>query len=86
MTIHQTELYRRICDSMNVSQLRRTVLISDLRPLLTCNETVVMLAAAKVVGNMIGIAGATLGESFFIKEIGQAVQLFEGESWHRGSI
>jgi FKBP12-rapamycin complex-associated protein len=54
----------------------------DLRPLLTCNETVVMLAAAKVVGNMISIAGATLGESFFVKEIGQAIQLLEGmSSW-----
>lgn len=55
------------------------MLMLDLRPLLTCNETVVMLAAAKVVGNMIGIAGTTLGESFFVKEIGQAIQLLEGE-------
>jgi len=39
-----------------------------------------MLAAAKVVGNMISIAGATLGESFFVKEIGQAIQLLEGMS------
>jgi hypothetical protein len=33
-----------------------------------------------VVGNMISIAGATLGESFFVKEIGQAIQLLEGNS------
>ena len=58
----------------------KALLMLDLRPLLTCNETVVMLAAAKVVGNMISIAGATLGESFFVKEIGQAIQLLEGKS------
>jgi hypothetical protein len=69
---------------MNVCQLQQTSLMIDLRPLLTCNETVVMLAAAKVVGNMISIAGATLGESFFVKEIGQAIQLLEGKLlWSR---
>jgi len=65
---------------MNVCSSPYALLILDLRPLLTCNETVVMLAAAKVVGNMISIAGATLGESFFVKEIGQAIQLLEGKS------
>jgi FKBP12-rapamycin complex-associated protein len=38
-----------------------------------------MVAAARVVGNMVRIAGATLGESFFSKEIGQALQMLEGE-------
>jgi FKBP12-rapamycin complex-associated protein len=65
---------------MNVCPSFKALLMLDLRPLLTCNETVVMLAAAKVVGNMISIAGATLGESFFVKEIGQAIQLLEGKS------
>jgi FKBP12-rapamycin complex-associated protein len=69
---------------MNVCLPTGALLIQDLRPLLTCNETVVMLAAAKVVGNMIGIAGATLGESFFVKEIGQSIQLLEGGSSWRG--
>jgi len=56
----------------------------DLRPLLTCNETTVMLAAARVVGNMIKIAGATLGESFFDKEVGQALQMLDGRSFEEG--
>lgn len=37
-----------------------------------------MVAAARVVGNMVRIAGATLGDPFFTKEIGQALQMLEG--------
>jgi hypothetical protein len=38
-----------------------------------------MLSAARVVGNMVRIAGATLGDPFFTKEIDQALQMLEGE-------
>lgn len=38
-----------------------------------------MSAAAKVVGNMVEVAGAILGESFFNKEIGLALQSLDGE-------
>lgn len=36
-----------------------------------------MVAAAHVIGNMIKIAGTNLGESFFQKEVGQAVQILD---------
>jgi FKBP12-rapamycin complex-associated protein len=47
-----------------------------------------MLAAARVVGNMIKIAGATLGESFFDKEVGQALQMLDGRSckWKKAHL
>ncbi|KAL7421428.1 phosphatidylinositol kinase-related protein kinase tor1 [Cryptotrichosporon argae] len=48
-----------------------------LQPLLTCADSVVMLAAAHVVGNMVRIAGLTLGESFFQKEVGQALIMID---------
>lgn len=38
-----------------------------------------MLSAAKVVGKMVQIAGATLGDQFFTKEIELALALLEGE-------
>lgn len=38
-----------------------------------------MVAAAHVVGNMVKLAGANLGESFFNKEVGQAIQMIDGE-------
>lgn len=50
----------------------------DLRPLLTCTDSAVMVSAARVVGNMVRIAGATLGDPFFTKEIDQALQMLEG--------
>jgi FKBP12-rapamycin complex-associated protein len=31
-----------------------------------------------IVGNMVRIAGITLGESFFTKEVGQALQMMDG--------
>lgn len=37
-----------------------------------------MVAAAHVVGNMVKLAGANLGESFFNKEVGQAIQMIDG--------
>lgn len=40
-----------------------------------------MLSAARVVGNMVRIAGATLGDPFFTKEIDQALQMLEGGHW-----
>lgn len=43
-----------------------------------------MVSAARVVGNMVRIAGATLGDPFFTKEIDQALQMLEGE-FGRGS-
>lgn len=67
---------------------------ADLRPLLICTDSAVMLAAAHVVGElrhthpshpidhagkMVLIAGPNLGESWFTKEIGQAIVLLEGE-------
>ena len=48
-----------------------------LRPLLLSTDSVVISAAAHVVGNMVRIAGANLGESWFNKEVGQALQLLE---------
>lgn len=38
-----------------------------------------MTNAANVVGNMVQIAGVNLGESFFTKEVGQALQMIDGE-------
>jgi hypothetical protein len=49
-----------------------------LRPLLTYPDSTVMVAAAHVVGNMVKLAGANLGESFFNKEVGQAIQMIDG--------
>ncbi|GMK56480.1 hypothetical protein CspeluHIS016_0303200 [Cutaneotrichosporon spelunceum] len=48
-----------------------------LRPLLTYPDSTVMVAAAHVVGNMVKLAGANLGESFFNKEVGQAIQMID---------
>lgn len=39
-----------------------------------------MTNAANVVGNMVQIAGVNLGESFFTKEVGQALQMIDGET------
>lgn len=52
----------------------------DLRPLLTYPDSKVMTNAANVVGNMVQIAGVNLGESFFTKEVGQALQMIDGET------
>lgn len=38
-----------------------------------------MVSAARVVGNMVRIAGINLGESFFTKEVNQALQMIDGE-------
>lgn len=37
-----------------------------------------MMAAAHVIGNMVQIAGVNLGDSFFTKEVGQALQMIDG--------
>lgn len=42
-----------------------------------------MIAAAKVVGNMVEVAGAIMGESFFNKEVGQALQALDGELYFK---
>lgn len=60
--------------------------VPDLRPLLTCTDSTVMVSAARVVGNMVRIAGATLGDSFFTKEIDQALQMLEGPYNQKYSI
>jgi len=52
--------------------------MSDLRPLLVCTDSAVMSAAAHVVGKMVQVAGPNLGESWFQKEIGQALNQLEG--------
>lgn len=59
---------------------------SDLRPLLTCTDSAVMVSAARVVGNMVRIAGATLGDPFFTKEIDQALQMLEGRRIRSGMV
>lgn len=38
-----------------------------------------MVSAAHVVGNMVKCAGANLPDSFFTKEVGQALQIMDGE-------
>ncbi|ORY29148.1 armadillo-type protein [Naematelia encephala] len=52
-------------------------LFEYLRPLLTCTDSTVMVAASKVVGTMVAIAGNILGDSFFNKEIDRARQMLE---------
>jgi hypothetical protein len=88
MRTHQIERFRRICVYSSVSYFGLCACIRygdsahvlDLRPLLTCTDSTVMVAAARVVGNMVRIAGGTLGDPFFTKEIGQALQMLEGKS------
>ncbi|WOO83672.1 Serine/threonine-protein kinase tor2 [Vanrija pseudolonga] len=48
-----------------------------LRPLLNYPDSAVMVSAARVVGNMVRIAGINLGESFFTKEVNQALQMID---------
>lgn len=55
-------------------------LTTDLRPLLTYPDSQVMVSAAHVVGNMVKVAGANLPDSFFTKEVGQALQIMDGAS------
>lgn len=72
--------YRTIIGSMAVSMAsdgRASLTFPDLRPLLSYPDSQVMVAAAHVIGNMVKIAGANLGESFFQKEVGQAIQMID---------
>lgn len=76
------ERCRTTTDSMDVSLDGWSELIEDLRPLLTYPESQVMVSAAHVVGNMVKCAGANLPDSFFTKEVGQALQIMDGELSH----
>ncbi|WWC91382.1 uncharacterized protein L201_006326 [Kwoniella dendrophila CBS 6074] len=64
-------------DTPDRAQQKVLRLYEYLRPLTTCSDSTVMMAAAHVIGDMVRSAPALHHEGFLLKEVGQALTMLE---------